>query len=230
MPAGPAAGIPLSRPAPTAAPAAMPLPGGRLAELAMGVFKLRGKLAGGKHGLADRLVEAGATQQLPGRELGRTQDARGLVHLLPESDAGQNQIPLLFDFPFGILNVRKGQKSLLPEDEYRAARQARVRLPRPPAVRIWLQLALRCQGRLRAGLTSAALAKELGISPTRLTQILHLANLAPEIKRDILAMPDAVRRASITERRLRQVALLTDQSLQRAAFQRMRGHFHPGHQ
>lgn len=41
---------------------------------------------------------------------------------LPESDAPQNFPPLLFEFPFGILNLRKGQKHFVPDDEYRAAR------------------------------------------------------------------------------------------------------------
>jgi hypothetical protein len=54
------------------------------------------------------------------------------IKWLPESDAGQNRAGLLYEFRFGILNVRKGQKHILPEEEYRARSQARLRLPKLP--------------------------------------------------------------------------------------------------
>jgi hypothetical protein len=44
-----------------------------------------------------------------------------LGQILPESDAHQNSYPLFYEFSFGILNMRKGQKHLIPGDDYRAA-------------------------------------------------------------------------------------------------------------
>ena len=50
-----------------------------------------------------------------------------------------------------------------------------------------------------AVVTQAALARREGLSRARVTQILQLLRLAPEIHHDILSMPDTVGKLSITE-------------------------------
>lgn len=80
------------------------------------------------------------------------------------------------------------------------------------------------QKRLQADsdLTRTALAKEAGISPTRLTQILILLNLAPTLRRDVLSMEASIKRSPITERRLRRIARLANHGLQIVAFRQLR--------
>ncbi len=52
----------------------------------------------------------------------------------------------------------------------------------------------------------ADIARREGISRARVTQVMGLLRLAPEIQEHILAMPEVVRRPAITERVLRPIA------------------------
>lgn len=56
--------------------------------------------------------------------------------------------------------------------------------------------------------TQAAIARREGISRARVTQVIDMLRLAPEIRQHILSMPKAVRRPAITERALRSIAHL----------------------
>ena len=54
--------------------------------------------------------------------------------------------------------------------------------------------------------SQAAIARREGITRARVTQILSLVRLAPEIQEHVLSLPDMVRRSAITERALRPIA------------------------
>ena len=53
--------------------------------------------------------------------------------------------------------------------------------------------------------SQAEAARREGLTRARMTQVMGLLRLAPEIQQHILYMPDMVRRPSITERALRRV-------------------------
>ena len=54
-------------------------------------------------------------------------------------------------------------------------------------------------------------ARREGISRARVTQIMSMLRLAPEIQEHILAMSDVVRRPTVTERMLRPLRMVEDQ-------------------
>lgn len=60
------------------------------------------------------------------------------------------------------------------------------------------------------GVTQADIARREGLSRARVTQIMYLINLAPDIQEYILSMPEAVRRPVVTERSLRPIAKIVD--------------------
>jgi hypothetical protein len=92
--------------------------------------------------------------------------------------------------------------------------------PRTPRVVELLRKALEWQALLESGEApnQAAIAPREGITRARVTQVMGLLRLAPEIQHHILSLADAVRRPAITERALRPIAQL--EGLQQAdAFQ-----------
>ena len=52
----------------------------------------------------------------------------------------------------------------------------------------------------------AAIARREGITRARVTQVMGLLRLAPDIQQHVLSLPDMVRRPAITERALRPIA------------------------
>ena len=141
---------------------------------------------------------------------------------LPEPDAPQNGCPLIYEFAFGVLNVRKGEKHLLLHSDAEARRAAKARKPQALSIQHFLQQAIAFQARLRAdkALKRATLAREAGITPTRLTQILHLLQLSPDIRRTILALnPTGARGPS--ERWLRTIAMDQDLDSQAQRFNQL---------
>ena len=80
--------------------------------------------------------------------------------------------------------------------------------PKMPRVVELLEMAIEWQRQLDAGEveTQAAIARREGITRARVTQIMALLRLAPEIQEHILAMPDSVGRPAISERALRPIA------------------------
>lgn len=51
--------------------------------------------------------------------------------------------------------------------------------------------------------SQAEIARQEGVTRARVTQVMRMLRLAPEIQEQILAMPDGVRRPPISERMLR---------------------------
>lgn len=153
----------------------------------------------------------------------------GPLHLrrkiLRESDAPQNGNGLFYEFSFGIATTRKGQKEVLLHEDLEARRRAGRKERRPPAIQVCLRRALECRRRLDStpGLSQAALSRELGVSRVRLTNLLHLLKLHPEVQRRVLDLPPATaRRSLLSEDRLRAVALRLDVNSQLKAFEALR--------
>lgn len=63
-------------------------------------------------------------------------------------------------------------------------------------------------------LTRAALAREFEVTPSYLSRILNLLNLAPEIQKFIQELPPSLRKGPITESRLKGIARMGDPQAQ----------------
>ena len=93
--------------------------------------------------------------------------------------------------------------------------------PKTPRVVELLRKALEWQALLESGEVSsqAAIARREGITRARVTQVMGLLRLAPEIQARVLSLPDMVRRPAITERALRPIAQLENITAQKATFE-----------
>jgi len=98
--------------------------------------------------------------------------------------------------------------------------------PRTPRVVELLRKALEWQALLESGeaANQAHIARREGITRTRVTQVMGLLRLAPEIQQHILSMPEMVRRPAITERALRAIAQIGNPVQQIASFQSLITH------
>ncbi len=77
--------------------------------------------------------------------------------------------------------------------------------PKTPRVTELLRKAIKWHGDLEAGKVSnqAEIARREGLTRARVTQIMSLLRLAPEIQEHVLEMPETVHRSVVTERALR---------------------------
>ena len=119
---------------------------------------------------------------------------------------------------------------------YRVRRGREIKLsaeppvpPEPPAMKptplaVLLAQAHRLQQTVEDGGCGnrADLARRLGITRARLTQILNLLLLAPEIQEEILCMQAAGKRAAISERHLRPIIQADDWSQQLRMWQALK--------
>jgi len=96
-------------------------------------------------------------------------------------------------------------------------------MPRTPRVVEFLRKVLEWQALLASGQAKnqADIARREGISRVRVTQVMGLLHLAPEIQQRILFMPDTTHRSPITERSLRSMERLTSLQEQLQMFQKM---------
>jgi len=92
--------------------------------------------------------------------------------------------------------------------------------PKTPRVVQLLRKALEWQALLASGdaANQADIARREGITRARVTQVMGLLRLAPEIQQQVLSLPDMVRRPAITERALRPIAQLENLQEQHKAF------------
>ena len=125
--------------------------------------------------------------------------------------------------PFDLVIGHNGWKQILPPPEAELIRNRRNPGPKLPYVQTLLKLALQIKDRLDShpGPIQAVIARELGMSRVRVTQILNLLRLDPEIQRSILAMPPAVGRGQITEHQLRRLVAMPDPRFQVSEFNRL---------
>jgi hypothetical protein len=87
----------------------------------------------------------------------------------------------------------------------RVRNRKQPKAPRTPRVVDLLRKAIEWQALLESGEVSnqAAIARQEGITRARVTQVIGLLRLAPEIQEHVLSLPDMVCRPAITERALR---------------------------
>ena len=81
-----------------------------------------------------------------------------------------------------------------------------------------MALAIRFDGLIRDGVVAdqAALARLGHVTRARITQIMNLLNLAPDIQEEILFLPPVCKgRDGVMERRVRKVAAMADWRMQR---------------
>lgn len=97
------------------------------------------------------------------------------------------------------------------------------KVPRIPPVVEFLRKAREWQALLASGQAKnqADISRREGISRVRVTQVMRLLRLAPEIQQHILAMPETIHRQVISERALRPIAHLEDVTAQKARFRQL---------
>jgi len=90
----------------------------------------------------------------------------------------------------------------------------------PPVVET-LRKAIEWRRQLDAGevASQADVARRDGVTRARVTQVMMLLRLAPEIQASILNLSKSIRPTGISERRLRPLAMLADARKQRAALE-----------
>jgi len=69
--------------------------------------------------------------------------------------------------------------------------------------------------------TQADIARQEGIPRGRVTQVLGMLRLAPEIQQQILSMPNTIHQPLITERILRPIGSITDYPNQISEFHKL---------
>ena len=115
-------------------------------------------------------------------------------------------------------NGHKGRKRAMAGERLPPAAVPDGTVPRLSRL---LALAIRFDGLLRDGVVKdyAELARLGQVTRARLTQIMNLLNLAPDIQEEILFLPPAAgEREAVSERRARKVAGIRDWSTQRTAW------------
>jgi hypothetical protein len=110
-----------------------------------------------------------------------------------------------------------------------ARRRPSVAIPTAtiPRVARLMALAIRFDQLIRDGVVAdqAELARLGHVSRARLTQIVNLLNLAPDIQEDILLLPSIARGCHvISERDVRAIALMSDWQCQRKAWSELQRH------
>lgn len=103
------------------------------------------------------------------------------------------------------------------------AEPAEADVGRVPRISVLMALAIRFDGLLRDGTVPnlTELARLAHVTQPRMTQIMNLLHLAPDIQERLLDLPPIVGgRSSITERDLRRVAALPLWERQRSAWRR----------
>ena len=97
------------------------------------------------------------------------------------------------------------------------------RKPKTPRVVELLRKAIEWKALLESGkiATQADIACQEGITRGRVTQVLGMLRLAPEIQQQILSMPDTTHQPLITERVLRPIGTISDYNNQISAFHKL---------
>jgi len=95
--------------------------------------------------------------------------------------------------------------------------------PQTPKVVELLRTAQEWRRQLDAGEVEnqAAIARREGITRARVTQVIGLLRLAPEIQEKVLTLPDMICQPAITERALRPIALMENMRDQTNQFQKL---------
>jgi hypothetical protein len=129
---------------------------------------------------------------------------------------------LTINCQLGVARHRRGRKELLAD----APRQADVPEGRIPRIARLMALAIRFDGLVRSGVIGdyAALARLGCVTRARMTQIMNLRILAPDIQEALLFLPRTVRgRDPIHLRQLQPIAAVQAWTEQRRRWQSLYG-------
>ena len=98
-----------------------------------------------------------------------------------------------------------------------------LREPKTPRVVELLRKAMEWQALLESGkaINQADIARREGITRARVTQVMGMLHLAPEIQEKILVMPDAIHKSLLTERVLRPIGTITNYGNQIREFHKL---------
>ncbi len=130
--------------------------------------------------------------------------------------------------PFQNGNVGALKRRVAPDQpvnalSVKARNRKPPKTPQTPKVVDLLNRAQEWRQQLDAGEieNQAAIARREGITRARVTQVMALTRLAPEIQDYILSLPDTAGRTKLTERALRPIGHLDSQLDQRARFREL---------
>ncbi len=95
--------------------------------------------------------------------------------------------------------------------------------PKEPRVKELMQMAIEWQKLLKSGhvATRADIAKHEEITRARVTQIMSLLNLLPDIQRHILDLPKSASWSPVTERSIRHITMIENHGEQIEAFREL---------
>ena len=98
-------------------------------------------------------------------------------------------------------------------------------VPKTPRVVELLRKAIGWKALLKSGkvTSQAEIASREGITRARVTQVMGMLRLAPEIQEKILVMPDAIHKSLLTERVLRPIGTITNYGNQIREFHKLLG-------
>jgi len=136
-------------------------------------------------------------------------------------DGAQRPAGATVTFKVHFRNGDKGRKRLRNGSR---SRPPKVKPGRVPRISKLMALAIHFDDLIRKGVVRdyADLARLGGVSRARVSQIMDLLNLAPDIQEKILFQPEAsVGRDSVTERSLRPITCKSDWSRQRVTATRI---------
>ena len=97
-----------------------------------------------------------------------------------------------------------------------------AKVPKTPRVVELLRKAIEWNALLESGqiTTQADIARQEGITRARVTQVMGMLRLAPEVQKQIKSLPDIAGRSPVTERMLRPIGAIADQCDQLQEFHR----------
>lgn len=134
-----------------------------------------------------------------------------------------NALCLWDKFDFGPIFESKGRVRLVRRKAFEAhqiIRASKAPVPKPPAIQGLLEKAYNLKKQLDTapGLTRFALAKRLGLDPTRISQILNLLNLAPRIQAYVQSLEPTIHHPAISDRDWNRLARIRDHVVQTREF------------
>jgi hypothetical protein len=125
----------------------------------------------------------------------------------------------------GALMRRVPTNSVISGMPTRRAKPKPLREPKTPRVVELLRKAIEWRTLLESGkvASQAEIASREGVTRARVTQVMGMLHLAPEIQEKILVMPYAIHKSLLTERVLRPIGTITNYGNQIREFHKILG-------
>jgi len=123
----------------------------------------------------------------------------------------------------GVMSRRVPADRVVSALPPRRGRPKPPKVSRPPRVAELLRKAMEWRRLLKAGEVpdQAQIARRDGLTRARVTQVMGLLRLAPEIQKHILSMPNAIGQPAVTERLLRPLVQIEDSRQQIQKFEKL---------